>query len=374
MHSVSLGGIAQHVTELAASLERRGHEVHVFTRRADGQADVEVVYGVTYHRVNTDSLGKDFVGAMADMCNAMAWAFGCTQERVGRFNICHAHDWMTCKAMVQCKNSHHLPCIFTFHSTEAGRSQGHGQDSVRALEGECSFVADRIVAVSDKLRSEVTSLYNVPESKVWSIPNGIQCSRFDGFIESGEVKGRYGIGALDPLVLFVGRMVGGMKGADILAEAVPGIVQAHNGAKVVFVGDGDSKMHCDFRTKELGVAHACRFLGPRSGGELVDLFKACDCVVVPSRNEPFGLVVLEAWAAGKPVVASDQVGCPVAHGSDGWTVSCSPEGIVWGVGQVFADFERARTMGAAGRVRAAFEMNWDRVAEITEKCYADFVA
>merc|ERR1719444_534272 len=122
-----------------------------------------------------------------------------------------------------------------------------------------------------------------------------------------------------------------MKGADILAEAVPGILASHGQAKVVFVGDGDSKMHCDHRANELGVSHACKFLGSKSGGELVDLFKACDCVVVPSRNEPFGLVVLEAWAAGKPVVASDQVGCPVVHGHDGWVVSCTPEGLTWGV-------------------------------------------
>jgi len=373
LHSVSLGGIAQHVTELAAALERLGHEVHVFTRRGEGQQDVEVVYGVTYHRVSLDPNGKDFVDAMGDMCNAMVWAFGATQSRIGKFDICHAHDWMTCKAMVQCKNSHNMACVFTFHSTESGRSQGWGQDAVRALEGEASFVADRVVAVSERLRGEVTSIYALPDSKVWSIPNGIQCGRFDGFIDPAEVKARYDIGALDPMVLFVGRMVGGMKGADVLAEAVPGILEAHKNAKVVFVGDGDCKMHCDHRSKELGVEGACRFLGPRSGAELVDLFKACDCVAIPSRNEPFGLVVLEAWAAGKPVVASDQVGCPVAHGHDGWTVSCTPEGIVWGVSQVFEDFPRARKMGANGRVRAAFEMSWDKVAQQTERCYADFV-
>lgn len=43
---------------------------------------------------------------------------------VGDFDIAHAHDWMACKAMVQCKNSHGLRCIFTFHSTEQGRSGG----------------------------------------------------------------------------------------------------------------------------------------------------------------------------------------------------------------------------------------------------------
>merc|ERR1740121_1716214 len=157
----------------------------------------------------------------------MVFAFGQTESRVGTFDVCHAHDWMTCKAMVQCKNTHNKNCVFSFHSTESGRSQGGGRDRVRALEGEASFVADRIITVSDRMHQEIVELYSCPPSKVWSIPNGIQCARFDGFIDAGEVKGRYGIGVVEPMFLFVGRMVGGMKGADLLADAVPGIVAAH---------------------------------------------------------------------------------------------------------------------------------------------------
>ena len=114
------------------------------------------------------------------------------------------------------------------------------------------------------------------EAKVWVVHNGIQCARFDGMLEDpGSVKGTYGIGPLDPVVLFVGRMVGGMKGGDILIEAVPDILQCHADAKVVFVGDGDNKMHCDHRAKELNVEASCRFLGARSGEELVNLLLGC---------------------------------------------------------------------------------------------------
>merc|ERR1712050_627517 len=183
----------------------------------------------------------------------------------------------------------------------------------------------------------------LPDTKVWAIPNGIQCSRFDGMLEDpGALKASYGIGALEPIVLFVGRMVGGMKGGDVLVEAIPDILRAHSKCKVIFVGDGDNKMHCDFRAKELGVEGSCRFLGARGGEELVNLFKMWDWVAVPSRYEPFGLTVAEAWAAGKVVVASNRVGCPVQHEHDGWVVDPSPEGIAWGVAQVFQDFDRAK--------------------------------
>lgn len=370
LHSVVLGGIAQHVTELAAALTRRGIEVHIFTRKGAEQSAYDEIFGVHYHRVESIS-NDDFVNSMELMCNSMIWSFGETQSYVGKFDIAHAHDWMTCKALVQCKNSHNLPCVFTFHSSERGRSLGGGEERVMHVEAEASFVADRIVAVSGKLQDEIMKAYALPESKVWVVPNGIQCSRFDGMIDPGEVKSRYGIGCLDPVVLFVGRMVGGMKGADLLIESVPGILGAHGSAKIVFVGDGDAKLHCDLRAKEMGVSESCRFLGPKTGQELVDLFKACDVVCVPSRNEPFGLVVLEAWSAGKPVVVSDQVGCPVSHGEEGFIVSCSPEGIAWGVAETFRDFDRARAMGKKGRDKAAFSMSWDNVAETTESCYHD---
>jgi len=227
--------------------------------------------------------------------------------------------------------------------------------------------------VSEKFKVEVVSHYDIPESKVWVINNGIQCAKFDGMIDPAEVKGKYGIGCLDPMILFVGRMSGGMKGSDLIVEAMPEILQAHGGAKAVFVGDGDAKMHCDHRANELGLSGSCKFLGPKSGQELVDLYKACDVVCVPSRNEPFGLVVLEAWAAGKPVVASDNVGCPISIGTEGLVVSGTKEGLAWGMKEIFNDFEKAREMGANGRAKAAFTFSWDNIAETTEHCYRDVI-
>jgi glycosyltransferase involved in cell wall biosynthesis len=274
---------------------------------------------------------------------------------------------------VQVKNTHNIPCTFTFHSTESGRclSSESGDQRIKDLESEAAFVADKVIAVSGRFKGEVMNLYEVPETKCWVVPNGINCSKFDGMIDCGEVKGRCDVGCMDPMILFVGRMAGGLKGADLIVEAMPAILQAHGSAKAVFVGDGDAKMHCDHRSKELGVNGSCRFLGPKRGQELVDLYKACDVVVVPSRNEPFGLIVLEAWSAGKPVIVSDQVGCPVNEWEEGLVVSCTPEGFAWGCSEIFNNFDRAREMGRKGRTKAAFEMSWDSAATIQEACFED---
>jgi glycosyltransferase involved in cell wall biosynthesis len=94
---------------------------------------------------------------------------------------------------------------------------------------------------------------------------------------------------------------------------------------------------------------------------------------VPSRNEPFGIVVLEAWAAGKPVVGtrSGGPGELITHGQEGYLVQDNPESIGWGIREVFHNFEHARWMGQQGRVKAAFSFSWDQVAAQTEGIYKE---
>merc|ERR1719265_2618355 len=94
------------------------------------------------------------------------------------------------------------------------------------------------------------------------------------------------------------------------------------------------KAHNEARAHQLGVSHAICFTGSLKSGSahLKALFKACDAVVVPSRNEPFGIVVLEAWASGKPVVATTS-GVPrffVKSDEDGYLVSPDPGSVAWG--------------------------------------------
>ena len=83
------------------------------------------------------------------------------------------------------------------------------------------------------------------------------------------------------------------KGPDLLLEAVPGLLRYYPHAKFVFAGDGHRRGDLERRVNQLGVAHATRFLGHHNGGALTDLYKACDAVCLPSRNEPFGISALE---------------------------------------------------------------------------------
>jgi glycosyltransferase involved in cell wall biosynthesis len=379
LHTIAIGGVAPHVSELAAGLNRRGHEVHVFARLGEGQTTYDVIGGVHYHRCPIE-LHPDFVTEMNNMGNSFVYFMAQTEAYQGApFDIVHGHDWMCAKAIVQAKNDHGSRTVFTIHSTEYGRcgNHFHGGNSarIRAIEAEGTYCTDRAITVSSASADEVKWQYEVPDWKLRTIHNGIDCNRFDGYIDEGLCREKYGIGPLDPMALFVGRM-STQKGPDLLLEAVPGILEHRHDAKIVFVGDGDMRAYLEHRAHELGVNHAVRFLGAMDpNGELIDLYKSTDTVVVPSRNEPFGIVVLEAWAAGKPVVAT-QNGGPrdfVSHGEDGFLVYDDPQSICWGINTIFGDFEHARWMGSRGRVKAAYGFSWDEISRKTEAIYEELV-
>ena len=194
--------------------------------------------------------------------------------------------------------------------------------------------------------------------------------KFDGWLDPGSIKQRYGIGPMDPTVLFSGRL-STQKGPDLLLEAVPGLLHYYPGAKFVFAGDGHMRGGLQQRADQLGVGHATRFIGHTSGHALVDLYKACDAVCMPSRNEPFGISALEGWAAGKPVVASRNGGPDefIWHNVNGLKISPSPESVGWGLGTLFTNFEWSRWMGRNGRIAAEQAFSWDKIAESVLQCY-----
>ena len=375
LHSISIGGVAVHATELAAALQRKGHEVHVFTRmRWQGDWQYDCIHNVHYHRVPYAG-APDFVDDVNNMCRAFVTSVFRTEDYMGaHFDIVHAHDWMASNAMVWIKQGRGRRGVLTMHSTEYGRNGNnfYGGRSQRIMDHERNgtFCADRVIAVSNSLRNEVAWIYNIPHWKTSVVYNGISCEVFNGFLDPGVIKGRYGIEPMDPTMLFVGRMTS-QKGPDLLVEAIPQILRFHPSAKFVLTGDGDMRGHVERRAGQLGVRHACRFHGVLPRQELIDLYKAVDGVVVPSRNEPFGIVVLEAWAAGKPVVATVNGGPAelVWHDVTGYKIWPNPDSIAWGIGTLFADFEHARWMGRNGRQAAETVFSWDTIASKTLEVY-----
>lgn len=374
LHSIPVGGVGVHVTELAAALERHKHEVHVFTRVGPAQPLYSCIDGVHYHRCPFP-LSPNFVDEVNNMCRAFVKACFDVEDYLGRFDIVHAHDWLTSNAAVWIKEGRGRRAVLTMHSTEYGRNGNRffaGQAArVQDHERHGTYCADRVITVSNQLKREVQWLYQVPEHKTKVIYNGVNARAFDFSLDPGDVKRKYAIGPLDPTVLFVGRLVV-QKGPDILVRAMPHILKYYPNAKFVFVGDGHMRNDCLGLAHQLGVAHALRMVGAKQGRDVTELFKACDIVAVPSRNEPFGIVILEGWSAEKPVVSTKRGGPAefVWHGINGLHVDDNPDSVAWGLGTLLADFNRCRWMGRNGRAAVDAAFSWDRIVEQTEQVYA----
>ena len=375
LHSIAVGGVAAHTSELAETMASKGHQVHLFTRRMQGQTAHELINGVHYHRCSYPYY-SNFVDDVNSMCRAFVDKFFEIEDFVGKFDIVHSHDWLCSNAMIWIKQGRGHKTVQTIHSTEyarCGNAFYNGQSCrIREQERAGTFWADRVIAVSEATKKEVMWMYEVPDSKAVAIDNGVNWHRFDINVDPGQVKSQYGIAPLEPTVLFCGRLAW-QKGPDILIESIPGVLSSHHDARFIIAGDGDMMGGLKNRVNQLRIGHAVRFLGYKNGDELIKLFKSCDVVCVPSRNEPFGIVVLEAWAAHKPVVVTENGGPGefISHGQNGLKIYPRPDSVIWGINKIFSNFDGARQMGDNGRKCLEERFDWNIIADKTIEVYYD---
>ena len=150
LHSIPVGGVAPHVTELAAGLQRRGHEVHLYTRAKESGSH-SIVDGVHVHQVPIE-LDSDLVKECDNMCNAFTWYLKQTEDYMGQqFDIVHCHDWLAAKALVQLKQAGRK-CILTMHSTEFGRcGNTHVEGGISGMR-VCMYVSGRMTLSTGKIK------------------------------------------------------------------------------------------------------------------------------------------------------------------------------------------------------------------------------
>ncbi len=372
LYSIKVGGVAPHVSELSEALARLDHEVHVFTRRGDFEY-YDKINDVHYQRVDCQP-SWDIVQEMDSMCNAMVERFRSVQNIFGKFDVIHAHDWHPVLAAVKIKKDYNIPLVFTVHSTEWGRNgNNHPQNptsrEIAHREWLGGYESAKVIVTTQKMKEELMMLYSIPEGKIEIIPNGIVIGKLRRNLDPGRVKERFGIHPLAPTILFCGRL-SYQKGPDLLVRAIPDVLRERWDAKFLFVGEGDMKGECERLVRDLGVEHACRFLGYLPSSTKEELMNACDIICLPSRNEPFGMVVLEAWDAGKPVVATDAVTI-IKNFEDGLLAYIQPESLAWCIKRLLNNPDEMKRLAANGMNRIAQEFSWDKIAAKTIKVYED---
>lgn len=373
---VVYGGLGRHLHALAEAQAALGHEVVVLTQHAEGEPPDEVVGAVRVVRVPHDP-------PHVPMSDLLAWVMGfghgLAREgmRLGRDwqpDVVHGHDWLVAHAAAQLKTLYDVPLVATIHATEAGRHQGWLPNelsrAIHTTEWWLTYEARRVITCSSHMRWEVTRLFDLPPSKVTVVPNGIDLTHWQVDVDDvARARSRYG--GRGPLVLFTGRLEY-EKGAHTLVEAMPGLLARLPGVRLVLAGQGSQRQELHATAKRLGLGQRVRFAGWLPEDELRVLAAAADIAVVPSIYEPFGMVALEAVAAGTPLVVADTGGLRelVAHGVTGMHfMPGDVEGLVDAVGSLVDDEVLARRMVSRGRAVLARDYAWSTIAERTEAVY-----
>jgi len=369
LHGIKVGGLAPHVSEISEALARKGHEVHVFTRRG-AYGPYDVVNGVHYQRVRSDGSGS-IVRQMDSLCGSLLDRYRAVKKLFGSFDVLHGHDWHPVTALTRLKRRGR-DFVMTYHSTEWGRNgnrHGYSPESREIAHREWlgGYEAKELIVTSKVLFEELQAIYSIPSYKLNLVPNGIFPEKVGRDVDRASVKMRYKVGPEAPMVLFVGRMKY-QKGPDLLVNAVPQVLKKNRDARFVFAGEGDMRPHCENSARRMGVAGACRFPGYVPDVDLIDLFNACDMLAVPSRNEPFGIVVLEAWDARKPAIGTDAVGI-IDNFVNGIKARPQPESLAWCISDVVDKPHALKWMGMQGKKLVDSIYDWNNVVDELLKVY-----
>ena len=221
------------------------------------------------------------------------------------------------------------------------------------LERANARTADGVVATSEHSRSRIRDDYGVPIERIAVVPEPIDLARWDRALADADAPARgAGSSPSRPSILCVAHLYP-RKDVATLLEA---FARMPPGAALRIVGTGPERERLDDRVRALGLSGRVELLGHVSFARLAEEYRRADIFCLPSRQEGFGIVFLEAMAAGLPIVAARGTAVPelVVDGVCGDLVAPGdPDALAAALGRLVSDEARRRALGEAGRRRVA---------------------
>jgi len=232
----------------------------------------------------------------------------------------------------------------------------------KLIERVASRLPDRMVAISALTRDALLDT-GLDKARVAVIPPGIDLED----VEHAKMSG------CSSDVIFVGRLVDS-KGVDTLIRAVAALAQRGRKLKCCVVGTGPAEEHLKLLVRQLGLQGQVLFASPHEPEQVFGLMKASKVLVLPSRREGFGIVLLEASACGLPLITVDSRNNAgremIENGANGYVCGDDVESLGSTIARVLGDERHRQEMGAEARRRAQ-GYSWDRIAEQVESVYMD---
>lgn len=349
------GGVFEHVATLCAGLSERGHEPLV-AGPLDGRPDA----------LEAEVLPLELGRAVTPLRDIRAAVATARLVRRVRPDLVHAHSSKAgAVARIARPAFARASLVYTPHGYAfAGYFE-------RAAERRAYRAAERLLA---PLATVTLCVCEAERRLAESV--GVRRSRVvhNGVPEPGPAPPSAAVAALGE----GGPVVGALtllrpgKGIETLVDAVPRLLESVPDARVAVAGEGPDRAALEARARERGVEHAFHLIGPTQGA--MPLLAACDVFVSASWAESFPYNVLEAMAAGVPIVATDVGGTgeAIEDGRSGLLVPPrEPAALADALAALLADRDRAAALGAEARERQRSRFSVDRMIDGTLQVYEE---
>lgn len=291
--SLATGGMETMAAALARALARRGHRVGVTCLETEG----DLAEGLRQTGIPVSLIPCPGTTPLLRPHPGLREHFAAQA-----LDVVHAHNGVWAKSALAARAAGVPAVIHTAHGFSFG--EPWFEDPLRWWAG---LRTDRVAAVSAPLREHLIHKTRIPASRVVTIINGIDTTRFAPYGRTGVLREALGIGPDIPLIGCVARL-DPVKNPGLLIDAMALLAPHLPDARLVFVGDGPLRPFLQERVQALGLGGRVLFAGTFADTAVV--YRDLDAFVLPSVSEGTSISVLEAMASGTPVVATAVGGTP----------------------------------------------------------------
>ena len=316
------GGMNVYIVELSRQLAARGVEVEIFTRATSSELPpaVPLAPGVLVRHITAGP----YEGLRKDDLPAQLCAFTAGLMRVeaahepGYYDAVHSHYWLSGQVGWVAAERWAVPLVHTAHTLakvkNAALAEGDAPEPAARVIGEQQVVdaSTRLIANTPAEAAQLAQLYDAAPASIDVVAPGVDLEVFRPG-EASTARTRLGVPPHAAVLLFVGRLQP-LKAPDVLLRSAAELLRARS-RRCASVSSSPSSVDpaapgstirrpCKSSRAQLGIADVVRFEPPAPQQRLADWYRAATAVVVPSHNESFGLVALEAQACGTPVIAA----------------------------------------------------------------------
>lgn len=294
--------------------------------------------------------------------------------QTGEIDLIHAHNGRTgLSAALAARRAGSGASVVTQHFIEPGRLlQSALKRTLGALAHRWTNARiTRFIAISQAVQAAMLARRDAPPQKIAIVPNGISAPDNGPARDASRIRTEFAVRTETPLIVCVARLEK-EKDVPTLISAMKTVISTNPTARCLIVGEGSGRVALELQVASSGLERNITLTGFRR--DSLAFIAAADVFVLPSLAEPFGLVILEAMALGKPVIASDAGGPReiVVHGDTGLLVPpARPDAMAAALRQLVDDPSARARMGAEGRRRFASKYTARAMARSTLAVYED---